>query len=155
MFASGRGGKDQQKHPGSPLPYKIDLTETAATVYKDLLLKCKEAERLGHPESSHCTKFRMVEEAIKKIIPNDPHSKAHALRGHLSNLFRLKKGRWRIVWIASSEMRRVCILYISETMRKDGDSDDPYEIFLREFDAGEYDEVLEQLGVRTGSGKRK
>lgn len=154
MSASGRGGRADQKQSFPPLPYKVDLTETAASVYTDLRQKCKAAEDLGHPESSHCTKFRMVEEAIKKIIPNDPHSKAHALRGTLSNFFRLRKGRWRIVWIASSKMGRVLILYISETMRKEGDPDDPYEIFQQQYEAGEYDEMLEHFGVRVSSKKK-
>jgi len=154
MSATGRGGKGERKHAISPLPYKVDLTETAEKVYKDLKIKSKAAEDLGHSDSPHCTTFRMIEEAVKKIIPNDPHSKAHALRGHLSNFFRLRKGRWRIIWIASSEMGRVCILYISETMRKDGDVNDPYVLFEKEYDAGRYDDLLSAFGVRKQSAKK-
>lgn len=155
MATGGRGGKDGKKRSVPSLPYAVDMTASAESVYKDLYIKCKASVELGHPESAHCTTFRMVQEAIKKIIPNDPHSKAHSLRGHLSNFFRLRKGRWRIVWIASSEMGRVCILFISETMRKEGDANDPYEVFQQRFESGQFDEILQQFGVRIDAGKRK
>jgi len=155
MPTSGRGERGEKQQSISPLPYAVDMTASAESVYKDLYLKCKAAKDLGHSENAHCTTFSMIQEAVKKIIPNDPHSKAHALRGHLSNLFRLRKGRWRIVWIASSAQRRVCILYISETMRKDGDPNDPYEVFQRQYDSGQFDEILQHFGVRVTGTKRK
>jgi hypothetical protein len=65
------------------------MTATAERVYVDLYRKCKTAENLGHPESIHCKVFRIVEEAVKKIIPHDPLNKTHALPGeslkHLSS----------------------------------------------------------------------
>lgn len=155
MSPGGRGGRGEQKRSISPLPYEVDMTASAEAVYKDLYLKCKAAQELGNSESAHCTAFRMIQEAIKVIIPNDPHSRVHALRGHLSNFFRLRKGRWRIIWIASSQMRRVCILFISETVRKDGDADDPYQIFQQRFQSGQFDEMLQHFGVRRTSGAKR
>jgi mRNA-degrading endonuclease RelE of RelBE toxin-antitoxin system len=131
------------------------MTATAERVYVDLYRKCKAAENLGHPESAHCKTFHAVQEAVKKIIPHDPLNKRHALRGNLSNIFRLRKGRLRIVWIASSTMRRICILFISETLRKDGDPNDPYEIFQGQLESGFFDEALQKLGVRRTGLKRK
>lgn len=155
MSATGKGEKDDRTKSASPLPYTVDMTATAERVYVDLYRKCKAAKDLGHPESAHCTTFQMVEEAVKKIIPHDPINKRHALRGHLSNIFRLRKGRLRIAWIASSQMRRICILFISETVRKDGDSNDPYEVFQGQLESGFFDEALQKLGVRISKAKRK
>jgi hypothetical protein len=52
-------------------------------------------------------------------------------------------------------MRRICILFISETLRKDGDSNDPYEIFQGHLESGIFDKALQALGVRRPPAKRK
>jgi mRNA-degrading endonuclease RelE of RelBE toxin-antitoxin system len=155
MSKAGKGEKGEQTKSISPLPYTVEMTATAERVYGDLYRKCKAAENSGHAESVHCTTFHMVQEAVKKIIPHDPINKRHALRGHLSNIFRLRKGRLRIIWIASSAMRRVCILFISETLRKEGDPNDPYEIFQGQLESGFFDEALRHLGVKRTNTKRK
>jgi mRNA-degrading endonuclease RelE of RelBE toxin-antitoxin system len=155
MSATVKGEKNEQTRSISPLPYTVEMTATAEGVYADLYRKCKTTENLGHSESVHCTTFHMVQEAVKKIIPHDPLNKRYALRGHLSNIFRLRKGRLRILWIASSTMRRVCILFISETLRKDGDPNDPYEIFQGQLESGFFDEALRHLGVKRSGVKRK
>jgi mRNA-degrading endonuclease RelE of RelBE toxin-antitoxin system len=155
MSKAGKGEKGEQAKSISPLPYTVEMTATAESVYVDLYRKCKAAENSGHAESVHCTTFHMVQEAVKKIILHDPINKRHALRGHLSNIFRLRKGRLRIIWIASSAMRRVCILFISETLRKDGDSNDPYELFQGQLESGFFDEALRHLGVKRTNTKRK
>jgi hypothetical protein len=54
----------------------------------------------------------------------------------------------RICWIASSEKRRVTILFISETARKDGDVNDPYEVFTRMVRSGQYNDFFTKLGVK-------
>ena len=90
----------------------------------------------------------MVRDAIKKTIANDPLNKKYGLRDELSNMFRLRKGRLRICWIASSRVHRVCILFISETVRKEGDANDPYVIFQNMVDAGKFDGIFQQFGVR-------
>lgn len=72
----------------------------------------------------------------------------YALTGNLSNMFRIKKGRHRICWIASSQLRRICILYISESLRKDGDVNDPYKIFAQAVMSGQFNDMFAQLGVR-------
>ena len=155
MTAKGKRGKSEPERPKALPPYAIEMTATAEEVYRDLYRKCKAAEDAGHRESDHCTTFRMIEEAVKKVIPRDPLNKAYALRGDLSNIFRLRKGRWRILWIASSAQRRICILFISETMRKEGDPNDPYEVFQRKFESGQFDQALRRFGVRSSGAKRK
>jgi mRNA-degrading endonuclease RelE of RelBE toxin-antitoxin system len=128
--------------------YKVDLTHSAATVYADLYTRSKAAEGRGDEGNTVCTTFRMVQEAIKITIPRDPLNRSYALSGDLSNIFRLKKGRLRICWIASSKMRRVCVLFISETLRKAGDANDPYRVFAKMVMSGELDEFFAELGVR-------
>jgi mRNA-degrading endonuclease RelE of RelBE toxin-antitoxin system len=155
MARTGRGDSGGQKGPTSPLPYTVEMTASAEGVYKSFHKKAKVAEELGHPESEHCTTFRMLQQAIKTIIPRDPLNKDYALRGALSNIFRLRKGRMRIMWIASSKKRRVTILFISETLRKEGDANDPYERFKKLlFTSGEFREALNELGVRIPTQRR-
>lgn len=132
----------------SPQPYDVDMTDAAATVYSDLYSRSKDAESKGDPTNSACTTFRMVQEAVKVIIPKDPLNRKYALCGDLSNIFRIQKGRLRICWIASSKMRRVCILFISETLRKEGDARDPYRVFAKMVKSGELDVFFSKLGVR-------
>lgn len=129
-------------------PYEVDMSASAEAVYTDLYLRAKEAEEKGDPTNAVCTTFRMVEEAIERIIPRDPINRRYALSGYLSNIFRLQKGRLRICWIASSKVRRVCILFISETLRKEGDANDPYRVFTRLLMSGELDEYFAKLGVK-------
>ena len=132
----------------SSLPYEVEMTATAEAVYKDLYRKCKEAELRGDPASSHCTTFHIVRDAITRIIPHDPLNRKHALRGELSNIFRLKKGRLRICWIASSKQRRVCVLLLTEALRKEGDANDPYVIFQGRVSSGKLDSIFEEFGTR-------
>jgi len=129
-------------------PYEVDMTATAEAVYKSLYRQAKDAEQRADYTSAHITTFEMVKGAVKQIIPNDPLNRKYALRGQLSNIFRLKKGRMRICWIASSKMRRVCILFVSETLRKEGDANDPYVILQNMVDSGTFDAIFTQFGVR-------
>jgi mRNA-degrading endonuclease RelE of RelBE toxin-antitoxin system len=152
-----RGEKEahrDKKAQLSPAPYTVEMTFSAEAVYADLYRKAKGAEANGHPESAHCTTFDMVREAIKTVIPNDPLNKRYALRGKLSNVFRLRKGRLRICWIASSKVRRICILFIAQTLRKEGDSTDPYIIFQNLLESGLFDEAMRNLDVRTPRTRR-
>ena len=138
----------------SQSPYDVDLSASAEAVYVDLYTRAKAAEAKGDHTNAVCTTFRMVEEAIERIIPRDPHNKKHALRDNLSNIFRLQKGRLRICWIASSQMHRVCILFISETLRKEGDANDPYWLFEKMLMSGELDKYFQQMGVKKSTPTR-
>jgi toxin YhaV len=132
-------------------PYHIFLTDAAKAVYADLYNKNRGAEAKGEPTNSACTTFGMVREAIKVIIPQNPIDRKYALSGRLANIFRIKKGRYRICWVASSEHRMIFILFISESLRKDGDVNDPYRIFTKMVMTGEFDSVFDRLGIRKPS----
>lgn len=123
------------------------MIPSAEAVYAKLFKNMKDAEARGDTASSHHTKFRMVQDAIKNIIPRNPIDKSYGLSGPLSDYFRIKKGRMRICWAASSANRKVTILFISETMRKEGDANDPYEIFTKLALSGEFDKFIGKMGL--------
>ena len=151
MKRRGRKEKAVREFPRaepSSLLYEVDMTDSAAAVFSDLFRRARAAENRGDPSNAVCTTFRMVQEAIKTIIPADPLNPRYALSGDLSNIFRIHKGRLRICWIASSKMKRVCILFISESLRKEGDVNDPYRVFARMVRSGELDAFFARLGVK-------
>jgi mRNA-degrading endonuclease RelE of RelBE toxin-antitoxin system len=149
MAKQGRkGSASRPTKESSELPYQVDMVATAEAVYKHMARLARAAEQAGDFANAHCTAFNMVHEAIHKIIPHDPLSRSYALRGELSNIFRIRKGRIRICWIASSKIRRICILFIAETLRKEGDANDPYAIFQNLVDSGVFDDWITKYGVR-------
>jgi mRNA-degrading endonuclease RelE of RelBE toxin-antitoxin system len=140
--------KAQPEKPAAPSAlYEVEIIPSAEAVYRKLYQKMKDAEARGQQSSSHHTTFRMVQEAIKTIIPRNPIDKAYALSGPLSGYFRIRKGRLRICWAACSSTRKVCILFISETLRKEGDANDPYNILTKLALSGEFDKFLGHMGI--------
>ncbi len=96
----------------------------------------------------------MVDEALDRLIPHDPVNRQYALTGALSRIFRIKKGRLRICWLVSSAQREIVILFISDTLRKEGDARDPYQLFTRLVMSGEFDEIFDRLGVKRPDSSR-
>jgi mRNA-degrading endonuclease RelE of RelBE toxin-antitoxin system len=88
----------------------------------------------------------MVEETLDRIIPHDPFAPERSLSGSLSGIYRIKKGRMRICYIADSREKVIRVVYISDTPRKAGDSNDPYNILTRWIRSGN-DELLGRLGM--------
>ena len=130
------------------LGYSVELTQTAEETYRRLYEEAQACIRTGDVSNSRVTAWKMVDEAIDKIIPHDPFNPERALKGPLTNIFRAAKGRIRICYVASSKLKRIVILYISDTPRKEGDVRDPYSIFTRLVLSGKFDEVFARLGVR-------
>lgn len=129
-------------------PWRIELTEQAETVYRRMAEEAQACLDAGDGPNSKVTAFNMVDELIDKIIPHDPFAPERSLSGPLSGLFRVKKGRLRVCYAGSSQSRRIVILYISETLRKDGAITDPYVLFTRIVRSGQYDAILDILGLR-------
>ena len=149
-----KGGKRTSQEspiPPSTPPYEVVMTKTAENVYVEMYKRAKQAEEHGDFNSSHCAAFAMVRDAVKNFIPQNPIDRRYALSGDLSNIFRIRKGRMRICWIASSKQRKVCILFISETPRKAGDVHDPYVLFASMVMSGQYNHLFELLGVKPPS----
>jgi mRNA-degrading endonuclease RelE of RelBE toxin-antitoxin system len=128
----------------SSAPYRVFMTASAKAVYKALYEQSAAAEAANDPTNNHCTVFRMVDDAIRRLIPSDPLSRKYALTEPLSGIFRIKKGRLRIAWMAHSESRSVLILFISDKPRKEGDARDPYRILSRLMKAGYFRTEIEQ-----------
>jgi hypothetical protein len=143
-----RTNRATPKAASSSKPYALEMTASAEAVYQDLYRKCKEAEERGDLTSCHYTTFRMVQDTIKNVIQVNPLDKKYALAGDLSNIFRVKKGRMRICWIAASRGRTIVVLFISETLRKEGDINDPYRVFASMVMSGQFDNIFGRLGVR-------
>ena len=130
----------------SSAEFEVELTETAERVYRKLYEDAQVC--LGADSNAKVKLFNMVDEAVTRIIPHDPLNPTKSLSGHLSNIFRIKKGRTRICYVASSKHRKIVILYISESPRKAGDVHDPYEIFTQMVLSGTFDRTFANLGMK-------
>ena len=128
--------------------YRVELTPTAQKTYEELHADLQACIEAGDGSNAKVATLRMVEDAIDNIIPHDPLAIRNTLSGPLSNLFRVKKGRLRIYYAASSKERKAVILFISQTLRKAGDINDPYSIFTRLVMTGRFDQVFAKLNVR-------
>jgi len=124
-------------------PYKVSLTASAKQAYLELEEHHLRAEAAGDSSNQHCTTFRAVDDAIRRIIPNDPLNMRYALHEPLRDMYRIAKGRLRIVWAVAPEFREVLILYISNTPRKEGDAQDPYAILNAMAKAGYLKTIIE------------
>lgn len=133
-------------------PYEIELSSAAEAVYIGFRRRALVAQERGASFNYHITAFNVLRDAFRLIQAN-PLDRRYALAGNLSSMYRLKKGRMRICWIASLEQRRICILYISETLRKDGDAHDPYAIFTKMVMSGQFNELFRDLGIGSPVGK--
>ena len=131
----------------SSAEFEVELTESAERVYRKLYEDAQECLDVGDDSNAKVKLFNMVDEAVTRIIPHDPSNPNRSLSGRLSNIFRIKKGRTRICYVASSKHRKIVILYISESPRKAGDVHDPYEIFTQMVLSGAFDKTFANLGI--------
>ena len=129
-------------------PYQVRLTETAERVYVRVMEEGEDCIEAGDVTNAKVKRYRLLDEILEKIIPHEPFSKERALSGPLSNIFRIKKGRMRVCYIGSSAKHEIVVLYISDTLRKEGDARDPYSVFTKLVTSGEFDEVFAMLGVK-------
>jgi mRNA-degrading endonuclease RelE of RelBE toxin-antitoxin system len=128
--------------------YSVVLTPTAEKIYRQIHDDAQACIEDGDTSNAKVKLLRMVDDAIDNLIPHDPLSPDRALTGALSNTFRVKKGRLRIYYAASSKERKIVVLYISETLRKEGDVNDPYSVFAQMVLQGRFKEVFATLGIR-------
>lgn len=126
--------------------YEVQLSEIAEKTYERMFREAQDCIERGDETNSKVTQFRMVEEALDRIIPHDPFAPERGLSGSLSGLYRIKKGRMRICYVGDSRQRVIRVVYISETPRKAGDISDPYSILTRWIRSGNA-ELLDRLGV--------
>lgn len=135
--------------------YTIKLTATAERIYREIAEQAQACIDRGDLTNSRISRYRMVDEILEKIIPHDPFNPERSLSGPLSKMYRVKKARIRVFYMASSKKKEIVILYISDTLRKDGDVNDPYRLFTKIVMSGQYDDVFSLLGMKRperGSG---
>jgi len=125
----------------------MELSEQAEKAYTKAYLDAEASIKAGKPTGARVKRFRGIEEAVKKIIPQDLFALNRSLSGKLAGVYRVKKGRIRICYVGSSTTRKIGILYISEKPRKQGDKNDPYVLFTKMIQSGKFGEFLENLGV--------
>jgi hypothetical protein len=118
------------------LPYTVRLTATAEATYLELKELSERAEGDGDPASQHCTTFRMVDEAIRILIPSDPTAMRYRLHKPLEDVYRVVKGRLRIAWMVNVKHRAILVMYLTTDLRKDGDKSDPYKVLTAMAKAG-------------------
>ena len=123
------------------------MSEQAEKAYTKAYLDAEVSIKAGKPIGARVKRFRGIEEAVKKIIPQDPFALNRSLSGKLAGIYRVKKGRIRICYVGSSTTRKIGILYISEKPRKEGDKNDPYVLLTKMIQSGRFAEFLEELGV--------
>ena len=140
------------KTPGAAsAAYDVRMSKAAERSYATYFERAEAAKARGDLKSSHITALNMIDEVIEKIIPRDPFNRRYALTGNLSNIFRMQKGRLRICWIGSSARRTIYVIFISETLRKAGDVNDPYRLLTNMVLSGEFDALFEGLGLKRPS----
>ena len=127
---------------------KVRLSSGAEQVYEKIMREAAAALDKGETSHPKVKLLRIVDDCLNNKIPHDPFSSERALRGPLAKLFRVKKGRLRICYAASSKAQEIFVLYIAETLRKDGDANDPYAIFTSLVMSGRFDSIFEQLGLK-------
>lgn len=132
--------------------YDVELSQAAESAYEGFYRRAAEARDRGEMTSSHFTVLNMLEEVIEKTIPQDPFNKKYALQGGLSGIFRIKRGRLSICWMGLSNHRKIYVVFISETLRKEGDHpNDPYRLITSMMMSGQYEEFFEALGLPPAS----
>jgi hypothetical protein len=125
--------------------FSVELTEIAEAAYKTYYKAAEPHVRKGDTSHPAVKQLRLIDECLDTIIPHSPLDRDRALAGNLAGIFRVSKGRLRICYIANKARRLVIVLYISETLRKDGDKRDPYQIFTKMVMSGKYDRFFEDL----------
>lgn len=92
---------------------------------------------LQHPDVKFAQRLRS---ATIEVIPEDPNKKEYHLSGPLKKYRRYKQGlkRYRLFFAFSLKPPVILYLYVNDrsSLRKEGDKNDPYEIFTKLVDQG-------------------
>ena len=122
--------------------YVIELSDVAAKVYRRIYVDAQACIKRGDEGNSKVKQLRIVDEVLDKLIPHDPFAPERGLVGFLSGIYRIKKGRLRICYIGDSNSRKITVLYICDSPRKQGDSHDPYRVLTKLVKSGKFDDLF-------------
>jgi len=74
---SGKGKPEAKSPPASSAPYGVDMSRICGSRLRRFVQKIASRPKPnGDPTNAICTKFRMVDEAVERIIPRDPYEQA-------------------------------------------------------------------------------
>ena len=98
---------------------------------------------VGYHEHPTTKLLAAVIRLVRDVVPSDPNAPRFRLENDLRKFRRAKKlglpPRYRLFWVFSEHLRTIVFLYLNDegTLRKDGASSDPYEVFRRKIARGE------------------
>jgi hypothetical protein len=142
-----RGAADtpsSSKPPVSFGPYRVILTATAQATYEQMFERSLAAEANNALTRNHVLEFRLVDDAIRRLIPANPGDKNYALADPLVGLFRMQRGRTRICWMIRPHNRLVLILFLADAPKSEADIDDPNKVLSHLVKAGYYKSDIEE-----------
>lgn len=99
------------------------------------------------PGSARARIYRMTERLLTVFLPDPANAmaKCNYLRDELAGVFRVKAGRYRVLYICSTKQMKLRVLYMG--FRKEGDRHDAYVDFKKRLKRGDFDADFEELGV--------
>ncbi|MCH9628015.1 MAG: Ribonuclease toxin YhaV [Chlamydiales bacterium] len=102
-----------------------------------------------HPDVKFAARLR---DAAFHTIPKDPNRKDYQLHGDLKKYRRYKQGlqRYRLFFTFSSKPPVILYLYINDknSLRKEGDKNDPYKIFAKLVNQGKVSHDPNDLAIQ-------
>ena len=106
---------------------------------KELTVQIRELHKVLEPDQfiQHpAVKLaRRIREADRNIIPQDPDRPEYHLTGELKKYRRYKQGlqRYRLFFCFSNQPKIILYLYLNDEkhLRKEGDKNDPYQVFKK------------------------
>jgi hypothetical protein len=104
--------------------------------------------KTGAQSAQQAAPYETVADVIRTIVANPELAfmPKHALRSPLAGVFRIKKGRFRLFFIASREKQAAIVLFLG--YRKEGDKRDAYSEFERHLRRGAFDPQFVELGMK-------
>ncbi len=120
-------------------PYVLKIHQLLSQRIDDLKIQVKELkEKLddSHYRQHPLVKFAYrIRKAVEEIIPENPDRLEYQLSGELRKYRRYKQGlqRYRLFFCFSNQPRIILYLYLNDEkhLRKEGDKNDPYEVFKK------------------------
>lgn len=129
--------------PVSPNPYRVILTATSQAAYEAMYALSVSESASAATKNAHA-EFRLIEDAVQRLIPANPADKRYALGEPLAGAFRMQRGHTRICWISNQRGRLVVILSIVKAPKSEADVKDADEILSRLVKAGFYKNDIEE-----------
>ena len=127
--------------------YVVDITETAQRVYERVYAEAEACRINGDLTNSKVDLLRWLDDAIDTELLHDPFCQSRSLEG-VAALYQYSGSKLRIGYTGSKHSPLITILYICDTLRKEGRASDPHSELMRMIRTGQIDHVFDKLGLR-------